>query len=51
MLGAGVAVVIGLRAPFLLAAGAFFLAAALVWALVPGAAKEIGPTARKAGGA
>jgi DHA1 family multidrug resistance protein-like MFS transporter len=51
MLGAGVAVVIGLRAPFLLAGGAFFLAAALVWMLVPSAAKESGPTARKAGGA
>jgi DHA1 family multidrug resistance protein-like MFS transporter len=51
MLGAGVAVVIGLRAPFLLAAGAFFLAAALVWALVPRAGQEKSPTPRKAGGA
>ena len=35
MLGSTIAIWFGLRAPFLLAAGAFFLAAALAWRLVP----------------
>jgi DHA1 family multidrug resistance protein-like MFS transporter len=35
MLGASIAALFGLRAPFLLAAGAFFLAAGLAWVLVP----------------
>ena len=35
MLGATVAATWGLRAPFMLAAGAFFLAALMAWFLVP----------------
>jgi DHA1 family multidrug resistance protein-like MFS transporter len=35
MLGATVAATWGLRAPFILAAGAFFLAAIMAWFLVP----------------
>jgi DHA1 family multidrug resistance protein-like MFS transporter len=40
MLGSTIAVWFGLRAPFLLAAGAFFLAAGLAWILVPRPAAE-----------
>jgi DHA1 family multidrug resistance protein-like MFS transporter len=45
MLGASVAASFGLRAPFLLAAGAFFLAAGLAWAWVPRPAVEARPIA------
>jgi DHA1 family multidrug resistance protein-like MFS transporter len=51
MLGASVAAAVGLRMPFLLAAGAFFLAAALVWARVPRSGYEKSPTPQEAGGA
>jgi DHA1 family multidrug resistance protein-like MFS transporter len=50
MLGASVAAGLGLRAPFLLAAGAFVLAAGLAWVLVP-RARKMGPTPPKEGGA
>jgi DHA1 family multidrug resistance protein-like MFS transporter len=43
MLGSTIAVWFGLRAPFLLAAGAFFLAAALAWLLVPRPEKTKSP--------
>jgi DHA1 family multidrug resistance protein-like MFS transporter len=45
MLGASVAASFGLRAPFLLAAGAFFLAAGLGWAWVPRPAVAVQPIA------
>jgi DHA1 family multidrug resistance protein-like MFS transporter len=44
MLGATVAATLGLRAPFLLAAGLFFLATGLAWALVPRAEQRKRPT-------
>jgi DHA1 family multidrug resistance protein-like MFS transporter len=44
MVGATVAATLGLRAPFLLAAGLFFLATALAWALVPTAEQRKRPT-------
>jgi DHA1 family multidrug resistance protein-like MFS transporter len=45
MLGASVAATWGLRAPFLVAAGAFFVAAGLAWVLVPKPEQEPSPTA------
>ena len=51
MLGASVAAAVGLRMPFLLAAGAFFLAAALAWVRVPRSGYEKSPTPQEAGGA
>lgn len=45
MLGATVAATMGLRAPFLLAAGAFALATALTWILVPRASERPSPAA------
>lgn len=45
MLGATIAAMLGLRAPFLLAAGLFFLAVVLAWILVPPAHKRKRPTA------
>ncbi len=45
MLGAAVAAALGLRAPFLLTAGALALAAALGWALVPKPEQLKSPTA------
>jgi DHA1 family multidrug resistance protein-like MFS transporter len=42
MLGAGVAATLGLRMPFLLAAGAFGLATGLAWVLVPRAGEASG---------
>jgi DHA1 family multidrug resistance protein-like MFS transporter len=47
MLGATVAASWGLRAPFLLAAGAFWLAVLLAWFLVPKDSQEKGPTTSK----
>ncbi len=44
MLGASVAAGLGLRAPFLLAAGGFALAFGLAWALVPKPEQKTGPT-------
>jgi DHA1 family multidrug resistance protein-like MFS transporter len=44
MLGASIAAAVGLRAPFLLTAGALALAAGLVLALVPRAGQEKSPT-------
>ena len=43
MLGASVAAAWGLRAPFLLAAGAFALATIMAWLLVPRASKSLPP--------
>jgi DHA1 family multidrug resistance protein-like MFS transporter len=45
MLGSAIAVWFGLRAPFMVAAGAFFLAAGLAWALVPKYEQRTSPTA------
>jgi DHA1 family multidrug resistance protein-like MFS transporter len=45
MLGATVAATLGLRAPFLLAAGALALATALTWVLVPKPRQTKSPTA------
>jgi len=45
MLGAAVAATMGLRAPFLLATGAFALATALAWSLVPKPGSQKSPTA------
>jgi DHA1 family multidrug resistance protein-like MFS transporter len=44
MLGASVAATMGLRAPFLLAAGTLALAAGLAWVLVPRSGQEKSPT-------
>jgi len=44
MLGASIAATVGLRAPFLLTAGALALAAGLVWLLVPRDGQEKSPT-------
>lgn len=44
MLGASIAAALGLRAPFLLAAGAFALAALLAWALVPSSKRRTNPS-------
>ena len=44
MLGATIAATVGLRAPFLLTAGALALAAGLVWLLVPRDGQEKSPT-------
>jgi DHA1 family multidrug resistance protein-like MFS transporter len=44
MLGATVAATVGLRAPFLLASGAFALATGMAWFLVPSSEKRTGPT-------
>lgn len=44
MLGASAAAAFGLRAPFLLAAGGLFVAAAMAWALVPRAPEKRNPT-------
>lgn len=44
MLGASVAAALGLRAPFLLAAGALVLAAGLAWFLVPSPEQQESPT-------
>ena len=46
MLGASVAAIVGLRAPFLLTAGGLALAAGLVWFLVPGRGQEKNSTAQ-----
>jgi len=43
MVGASVAAIFGLRAPFLLAAGAFALSAGLAWVLVPRPAQQKSP--------
>jgi DHA1 family multidrug resistance protein-like MFS transporter len=45
MLGASLAVMVGLRSPFLLAAGGFALAATMTWALIPSAEQRKRPTA------
>jgi len=45
LLGASVAAAFGLRAPFLLAAGLFFLATGMAWFLVPRAEQRKRPTA------
>jgi DHA1 family multidrug resistance protein-like MFS transporter len=45
MLGATVAATLGLRAPFMLAAGLFFVATVLAWILVPTAEQRKRPTA------
>lgn len=45
MLGAGVAATLGLRAPFLLAAGALALATGLTWVLVPKSRETKSPSA------
>jgi predicted MFS family arabinose efflux permease len=44
MLGASVATSWGLRAPFILAAGIFALAAMMVWVLVPKPQQKASPT-------
>jgi DHA1 family multidrug resistance protein-like MFS transporter len=44
MLGASVAAALGLRAPFVLAAGALFLSFGMAWALVPRPERKTGPT-------
>jgi DHA1 family multidrug resistance protein-like MFS transporter len=44
LLGASVAAVAGLRAPFLLAAGSFSIAFAMAWFLVPTGRQETGPS-------
>jgi DHA1 family multidrug resistance protein-like MFS transporter len=44
MLGATVAAVVGLRAPFLLAAGSFVLAFVMAWFLVPAPRQKPGPS-------
>jgi DHA1 family multidrug resistance protein-like MFS transporter len=43
MLGAAVAATLGLRAPFLVAAGGMLLATGMTWALVPRASERLRP--------
>jgi DHA1 family multidrug resistance protein-like MFS transporter len=46
MLGASVAAVMGLRAPFLLAAAAFVVAFAIAWLKVPASTQKTGPSTK-----